>query len=110
MGQKNSKDIIKDTFKEMEISDILKENNPGYQRHPDPQYRAHILVPRNVTSVISSDGEQYYNKMGYDQMNDGRWYIKEKFVPVTLSLQDYIKKYCEYITIKGVKVPVYKSR
>ena len=110
MGQKNSKDIIKDIFKEMEISDILKENNPGYQRHPDQHYADHILVPRNVTSVVSCDGEQYYNKMGYDQMNDGRWYITEKFVPVTLSIDDYIKRYCEYITIKGVNVPVYKQR
>ncbi len=85
----------------MEVS----ENNPEYQRHPDPHYRDHILVPYNVTSVISSDGEQYYNKM-----NNDRWYITEKFVPVTLSIDDYIKRYCEYITIKGVNVPVYKQR
>jgi len=90
----------KDDFKAKKITELVKKGE--YQEHP--QFKKHILVPNETTTVISSDENQYYRKIqGMGWVSTALHYNKH------LSLEEYIKKYCKIIEYDCLLIHVYKG-
>jgi hypothetical protein len=90
----------KDDFKAKKITELVKKGE--YQEHP--QFKKHILVPNETTTVISSDENQYYRKIqGMGWVSTALHYNKH------LSLEEYIKKYCKIIEYDCLLIHMYKG-
>jgi hypothetical protein len=84
------------------IMELVKDPESGYQRHP--QFGEFILVPNQISNVISSDQRQYYRKI------EGTYWVSTQVHYLNhLSLEQYIEKYCELKQIGDLLIPVYKS-
>lgn len=80
-------------------------NNPDFERHPDVAYLDYVLIRKSTRSVLSRDDNQKYWRTLYG------WTIREVcYDTPDVTVVEYIKKYCEYVTIDGKKVPVYKEK
>lgn len=89
-----------DFIKAKKITELVKKGE--YQEHP--QFKKHILVPNETTTVISSDENQYYRKIqGMGWVSTALHYNKH------LTLEEYIKKYCKIIEYDCLLIHVYKG-
>lgn len=89
------------------IKELTKDPESGYQRHP--QFDEFILVPNQISNVISSDQRQYYRKI-----EGTYWVSTEVHYDKHLNLEEYIEKYCELKQFEGSQgetllIPVYKE-
>jgi hypothetical protein len=89
------------------IMELVKDPESGYQRHP--QFGEFILVPNQISNVISSNENQYYRKI-----EGTYWVSTEVHYDKHLNLEEYIEKYCEFKQFEGSQgetllIPVYKS-
>ena len=89
------------------IKELTKDPESGYQRHP--QFDEFILVPNQISNVISSDQRQYYRKI-----EGTYWVSTEVHYDKHLNLEEYIEKYCEFKQFEGSQgetllIPVYKE-